>query len=180
MELSTNMVARGWDSCLFNLTWSLPIMGGVPFSGHDIHTLGWGDVKMKGQPNWFSNPIPPSKGSNHATGWTNEAHGIIDGCMDALYRWTACFVKVKTLVYVLVKKPLILWSFQTPLKAWDPVHCWKELHYFDHKQTFTLITNGHLTFLRVICISALFFSLLPDILSRRPLVIYMCDFLHRS
>ena len=27
---------------------------------------GWGDMKMKGQPNWDSNPVLPSQGSNHA------------------------------------------------------------------------------------------------------------------
>ena len=31
-----------------------------------------GDMKMKGQPNRDSNPVPPSQGSNHATNWANE------------------------------------------------------------------------------------------------------------
>ena len=48
-------------------------MGRVPLSGHNLHTLGWGDMKMKGQPNRDSNPVPPSQGSNHATDWANIA-----------------------------------------------------------------------------------------------------------
>ena len=30
-------------------------------------------MKMKGQTNQDSNPVPPSQGSNHATDWANEA-----------------------------------------------------------------------------------------------------------
>ena len=36
-------------------------------SCHNFLTRGWGDIKMKGQPNRNSNPVPPSQGSNHAT-----------------------------------------------------------------------------------------------------------------
>ena len=50
-----------WDSLLFNLAWSLLFMGRVPFSGHNLHTRAWGDMKMKGQPNQDSNPLPPSQ-----------------------------------------------------------------------------------------------------------------------
>ena len=42
-------------------------------SGHNLHTRGWGDMKMKGQPNRDTNPVPPSQWRNHATDWANEA-----------------------------------------------------------------------------------------------------------
>ena len=42
-------------------------------SGHNLHTRGWDDMKVKGQPNWDSNPEPPSQWRNHATNWANEA-----------------------------------------------------------------------------------------------------------
>ena len=66
-------IGMGWDSWLSNLAWSLPFMGRVPFSGHNLRTQGWGDMMMKGQPNWDSNPVPPSQGSNHASDWANKA-----------------------------------------------------------------------------------------------------------
>ena len=46
-------------------------------SRHNLHTRGWGDTKMKGQPNQDSNPVPPSQGSNHTTDWANEASSVI-------------------------------------------------------------------------------------------------------
>ena len=39
----------GWDSWLFNLVWSLLFMCWVLFSGHNLHTRGWGDMKTKGR-----------------------------------------------------------------------------------------------------------------------------------
>ena len=42
-------------------------------SGHNLHTWGWGDRMMKGQPNRDSNSVPPSQGINQATNWANEA-----------------------------------------------------------------------------------------------------------
>ena len=42
-------------------------------SGHNLHTRGCGDMKMKGQPNRDSNPVPSSQGRNQATNWANEA-----------------------------------------------------------------------------------------------------------
>ena len=45
-------------------------------SGHNLHTRGWGDMKMKGQPNRDSNPVPPSEWRNHATDWVNEAGSV--------------------------------------------------------------------------------------------------------
>ena len=41
-------------------------------TGHNLHTRGWGDMKMKGQPNRDSNPVPPSQWNNHATKWANK------------------------------------------------------------------------------------------------------------
>ena len=64
---------KGCDSWLFNLTWSLLFMSRVLFSGHKLHTRGWGEMKMKGQPNRDLNPVPPSQWKNHATNWANEA-----------------------------------------------------------------------------------------------------------
>ena len=63
-ESLTSLLHRmgmGWDSWLFNLAWSLLLMPKVPFSGHNLHTRGWGDMKMKGEPNRDSNPVPPSQ-----------------------------------------------------------------------------------------------------------------------
>ena len=71
--LVIDVKGMGWDSWLFNLAWSLLFMGRVLFSGHNLHTPGWGDMKMKGQPNQDLNPVPPIQGSNHATNWANKA-----------------------------------------------------------------------------------------------------------
>ena len=37
----------GWDSWLFNLAWSLLFVGRVTFSGHNLHTRGWGDMRWR-------------------------------------------------------------------------------------------------------------------------------------
>ena len=49
-------------------------------SGHNLQTRGWGDMKMKGQPNRDSNPVSPSQETNHATNWANEA-GLFSSCL---------------------------------------------------------------------------------------------------
>ena len=45
--------------------------------GHNLHTQGWGEMKLKGQPNWDLNPVPPSQETNHATKWANEAGYLV-------------------------------------------------------------------------------------------------------
>ena len=41
--------------------------------GDNLHTRGWGDVKMKDQPHRDLNPVPLSQWKNHATNWANKA-----------------------------------------------------------------------------------------------------------
>ena len=62
----------GWDSWLFNSYEAYCLCVGN-HSGHNLHTWGWGDMKMKGQPNLDLNPLPSSQGSNRVADWANEA-----------------------------------------------------------------------------------------------------------
>ena len=57
-----------WDGIVGSLTWHEAYglcLGN--HTGHNLHTRGWGDMKMKSQPHRDLNPVPLSQWKNHAT-----------------------------------------------------------------------------------------------------------------
>ena len=73
-QIFNMQITGGWDGIVdYSTSHEAYCLWVGSHSGHNFHTWGWGDMKMKGQPNRDSNPVPPSQRYNHVTDWSNEA-----------------------------------------------------------------------------------------------------------
>ena len=76
---SINCLWRRWDGIFGYLTSNEACYLCVGnHTSHNLHTRGWGDMRMKVQPNRDSNPVPPSQWRNQATDWANEAGFMLE------------------------------------------------------------------------------------------------------
>ena len=115
---------------------------------------------MKGQPNWDSNPVPPSQGSNHSTNWANEAGSSLQSDTHVLCSDTLSLLKPKSLKAGEIKDLLnyalalvllrlmmqLLWGSEVEQQCVLPTNCfaawlWRWHPSVCRTQTLTLVSE---------------------------------------